>query len=237
LIGECLRAKAIEQPNWGFRLLFYFWRNQGKTWNSKRVYRVYKAEKLNLRKPKTRRKIKRVALNPLPAEQINQGWSMDFLSDVLIGDDKKVRILNILDECSRKVLLAYAAKNISAKTLVKLLQALIQDKGKPAYFRCDNGPEFISQALATFAQTKGIEIRFSQPGKPTQNGLVERLHSTQRRECLNLKYFKTVQEVQTDLDKWWKEYNFERPHSALGYLSPQAFMDKNTNLYFKPAAA
>lgn len=236
-IVEALRSKAIEQPNWGFRLLFYYWRSQGKTWNHKRVYRVYKAEKLNLRKPQVRRKIKRVAINPLPAEQINQGWSMDFLSDVLVGDDKKVRVLNILDECSRKVLLAYAAKNISAKSLVRLLEELIQDKGKPAYLRCDNGPEFISEELAKFAQHHAISLRFSQPGKPTQNGLVERLNGTQRKECLNLKYFKTVQEVQDDLDKWWREYNFERPHSALGYLSPQAFIDKNNYLYFKSAAA
>jgi putative transposase len=104
--------------------------------------------------------------------------------------------------------------------------------------RCDNGPEFISEELAKFAQRHAISLRFSQPGKPTQNGLVERLNGTQRKECLNLKYFKTgrhsvVQEVQDDLDKWWREYNFERPHSALGYVSPQAFIDKDANLGLK----
>lgn len=111
-----------------------------------------------------------------------------------------VRILNVLDECSRKVLLSFAATSIKARKLVKLLQELITQKGKPAYIRCDNGPEFISQVLEKFAEENGIEISFSQPSKPTRNGLVERLNSTQRKECLNLKYFKTVQQVQQDLD-------------------------------------
>lgn len=236
-IANMLQAKAIEQPSWGFLLLFHWCRNQGKLWNKKRVYRVYKAEKLHLRKPKARKKIKRVAINPLPAEQINQGWSMDFLSDILVSDEKKVRVLNVLDESSRKVLLAFAAKNIPAKKLVALLKELVKEKGKPAYLRCDNGPEFISEELAKFTKDNNIEIRFSQPGKPTQNGLVERLNGTQRRECLNLKYFKTIQEVQTDLDKWWNDYNFDRPHSSLGYMTPQQFIDKNQNLQFKAVAA
>lgn len=158
-------------------MLFYWCRNQGKTWNKKRVYRVYTAEKLNLRSPKSRKKIKRTAINPLPADQINKGWSMDFLSDVLLSDERKVRILNVLDECSRKVLLCFAATSIKSRKLVKLLQELIAQKGKPAYIRCDNGPEFISYILEKFAKDNAIEIRFSQPGKPTQNGLVERLNA------------------------------------------------------------
>lgn len=162
---------------------------------------------------------------------------MDFLSDVLLSDERKVRILNVLDECSRKVLLCFAATSIKARKLVKLLQELIVQKGKPAYVRCDNGPEFISRILEKFAKNNGIEIRFSQPGKPTQNGLVERLNGTQRKECLNLKYFKTVQEVQQNLDRWWNDYNFDRPHSSLGYLTPQQFIDNNPSLYFKLVAA
>lgn len=104
-IANMIKGKALENPNWGFRLLFYWIRNQGKLWNKKRVYRIYKAEKLNLRVPKARKKIKRVAISPLPAAQINQGWSMDFLSDVFLSNERKVRVLNVLDECSRKVLL------------------------------------------------------------------------------------------------------------------------------------
>lgn len=95
----------------------------------------------------------------------------------------------------------------------------------------------MSRILEKFAAENSIEIRFSQLGKPTQNGPVERLNGTQRKECLNLKYFKNVQEVQRDLDMWWNSYNFDRPHSALGYLTSQQFIDKNQNLYFNLVAA
>lgn len=89
---------------------------------------------------------------PTPAEQINQGWSMDFLSDILLSDERKVRVLNVLDECSRKVLLCFAATSIKARKLVKLLQELIEQKGKPAYIRC--GPECISRILEKICSRK-----------------------------------------------------------------------------------
>lgn len=232
-IADLLHFKAASQPNWGFLLLFHWCRNQGKDWNKKRVYRVYKAQKLNLRKPKARKRIKRVAMDLLPAERINQGWSIDFLSDTLVGDEKKVRVLNVLDECSRMVLLSFASKQVPAKKLVALLGELVKDKGSPAYIRCDNGPEFISKELAKFTNDTGIEIKFSQPGKPTQNGLVERLNGTQRYECLNLRYFKTISDVQESLDVWWNSYNFDRPHSSLNYMTPNQFVQNNQNLYFK----
>ena len=190
---------------------------------------MYKVEKLNLRKPKARKKIKRVAINPLPAERINEGWSMDFLSDTLVSDEKKVRVLNVLDECTRMVLLSFVTKSISAQKFVSLLDELVTEKGNPSYVRCDNGYEFISKELVKFAHDNGIEIRFSQPGKPTHNGLVERLNDTQRGECLNLKYFKTVKDVQQDLDIWWNSYNFDRPHSSLGYMTPKQFIDNKCN--------
>ena len=235
LIGSTLKEKSNQVSHWGFRLLFYWCRNQGYVWNKKRVYRVYKQLKLNLRSPVARKKIKRVAISPLPAQQINQGWSMDFLSDVFSGNKQMVRILNIMDECSRKVLLSLAGKSISAAKVAKLLKELISTYGKPAYLRGDNGAEFISKKMENFAQSSHIQIRFSQPGKPTQNGLVERLNGTLRKECLNKEYFKTVAHLQKALDKWWNNYNFDRPHSALGYLTPQKFIENNQNLHFNLA--
>jgi putative transposase len=106
------------------------------------------------------------------------GWSMDFLSDTLVSNEKKVRVLNVLDECSRMVLLSFAAKSISAKKLataaaVNLLDELVKEKGKPSYVRCDNGLEFISKELAKFTHDNGIKIRFSQGQRPT----VRKTHS------------------------------------------------------------
>ncbi|MFN8344358.1 MAG: hypothetical protein U0X91_05120 [Spirosomataceae bacterium] len=134
-----LKGKAIEQPNWGFRLLFHWCRNQGKPWNKKRVYRIYKAEKLNLRSPKARKKIKKGSHKPITCRTNKSRMVDGLLSDVLLSDERKVRVLNVLDECSRKVLLSFAAPSIKARKLVKLLQELITQKGKPDYIRCDNG--------------------------------------------------------------------------------------------------
>jgi putative transposase len=237
VIGALMQAQAESKVNWGFMMLHHWMRRKGHKWNHKRVYRVYKGLGLNLRKAKHRPKIKRVALNPIAAKRINEGWSMDFLSDSMSHKQGKVRILNILDECSRKALFSFAQKHFTGRKLVKILTGLIQQHGKPSYVRCDNGPEFISKALENFCKKKGIEIKFSQPGKPTQNGLVERLNGTMRLECLNLAQYKTVEAVQRAIDEWWHVYNFERPHSALNYLTPQEFVDQNQALYFISVAA
>jgi len=101
------------------------------------------------------------------------------------------------------------------------------------YIRCDNGPEFISQVLKAWADEKGIEIRFIQPGKPTQNGIIERLNGTVRKECLNLNWFYNLDEVNELLGQWYKTYNFDRPHSSLQYQTPATFENLNQSLYFK----
>jgi putative transposase len=211
---------ASSHSNWGFGLIYGKIRLEGYLWNKKRVYRNYKALNLNLRNPEKRKKIKRSNPNTIAAKAVNEGWSLDFLSDDVV-DEKKTRILNVMDEYSRKCLLIDAKKTYKAKALVESLKNLTESYGTPKYIRCDNGPELISNQLAKFCKKNNIEIRFSQPGKPMQNGLVERLNGTVRTECLNLKVFKTISEVQQDLDKWWNSYNFGRPHSALKGKTPQ----------------
>jgi putative transposase len=218
-IGELLTELSLKYLNWGFALMLGWLRLAGHSWNHKRVYRVYKTLKLNLRAPVKRKRVKRDNLNTLAASQVGQGWSLDFLSDEVVAE-KTTRILNVLDEYSRKCLLVVALGSFKAKQLVAYLEQMILAHGKPAYIRCDNGPEMISALMVNFGLKHGIEIRYTQPGKPMQNGLVERLNGTIRTECLNLKIFQTIRQVQDALDAWWQSYNFERPHSALNYQTP-----------------
>jgi putative transposase len=108
----------------------------------------------------------------------------------------------------------------------------------PKYIRCDNGPKLISKQLEKFCVKHAIELSFIQPRKPMQNGLIERLNGTVRRECLNLKVFKTIPEVQQDLDKWWNIYgrhsaNFGRPHAALKGKTPQMVYQNQSYLQSK----
>jgi putative transposase len=224
-IGALLTALSAKYLNWGFGLMLGWLRLAGHTWNHKRVYRVYKSLKLNLRAPIKRKKIKRANPNTLAASAVGQGWSLDFLNDEVLAD-KKARILNVLDEFSRKCLIVVALKNFKAKQLVRHLEQMVVAHGKPQYIRCDNGPEMISAKMRAFGEKHGIEIRYTQPGKPMQNGLVERLNGTIRSECLNLSVFQTIAQVQAALDGWWQRYNFERPHSALKYQTLGSVYEK-----------
>jgi putative transposase len=115
-----------------------------------------------------------------------------------------------------------------------VLDRIVESRGLPRYIRCDNGPEFISSLLKDWASDR-VEIRFIQPGKPTQNGIIERLNGTVRRECLNLNWFNSLDEVNDLLGHWYKSYNFDRPHSSLKYKTPAAFENLNQNLYFRVA--
>ena len=231
--------KAIKEPvSWGFWMIFYFLRRQVDfKWNHKKVYRIWRLNGFHLIKKPKRPVIKRLYQALLSPSQVNQGWAMDFLSDWIINDGQSIRIINIMDECSRMALWTQAKVSITAKMLVDILDQLVQVRGKPAYIRCDNGPEFIAEVLGDWAKDKGIKLKHIQPGKPTQNGLIERLNGTLRTECLNLEWFKSLQQVNDGLQDWWQVYNFHRPHSSIGYLTPDEFEQLNKNRYFYPVAA
>jgi len=128
------------------------------------------------------------------------------------------------------------AHNINAAKLTEVPDKIVEMRGLPRYIRCDNGPEFISAKLKEWASDR-VEIKFIQPGKPTQNGIVERLNGTVRKECLNLNWFHNLDEVNELLGQWYKNYNFDRPHSSLKYKTPVAFENLNQNLYFRLAPA
>ena len=235
-IAEQLHRLTKQFVAWGFWLVFYCLRNEGFRWNHKRVYRVWKQESLHLRKLPKRPKIKRIYQDLLAPEQLNEGWAMDFLSEWVIGEEQqKVRIINIMDECSRKALWTEAKESLPANALVDILDQVVAWRGAPAYIRCDNGPEFISEKLANWAKDNKVELRFIQPGKPTQNGLIERLNGTLRTECLNLEWFENLEYLNEKLQDWWHTYNFVRPHSAINHQTPDE--KERSVLYFKPVAA
>ena len=236
-IAEVLQSVVGQFISWGFWMCFHYLRKQGYTWNHKRVYRVWKQEELHLRKVPKRKKIKREYLDLLAPEKVNEGWSMDFLSDWVVGQNQqKVRIINVMDDCSRKALWTEAHESISASKLIDVLDKIVAWRGLPSYIRCDNGPEFISDKLAEWAKDK-VEIRFIQPGKPSQNGLVERLNGTLRKECLNLEWFESIEVLNEQIQQWWGIYNTIRPHSSISYLTPDEFEEQNEKFYLKTVAA
>ena len=238
-LADLLRRATEQFVAWGFWKIFHYLRNQGLTTaNHKRVYRVWKAEGLNLRLPPRRSRIYREYRDLISPDGVNEGWAMDFVSDWIVGPtQKQVRIINIMDEGSRRALWTEAYQSISAKTLIEVLNQVVDYRGLPAYIRCDNGPEFISKRLAQWAHDNEVELRFIQPGKPSQNGLVERLNKTLRKECLSLTWFQSMDLLNEELQAWSQNYNLVRPHKNLGYQSPEAYEIENQNFYYSVEAA
>ncbi len=213
-------------PAHGFDKLFKILRRWGHPWNHKRVHRIYCELKLN----KRRRGKKRLpSRHPQPLcvpATANQCWSMDFMSDSLFCS-RRFRTFNVVDDFNREALVIEIDLNLPAPRVIRVLERLVAWRGYPDKLRMDNGPEFISTALAEWAEDYGIELEFIQPGKPTQNSYVERFNRTYRDEVLNMYVFKTLNEVREITENWIREYNDERPHSSLGDLTPWEYLAKH----------
>jgi putative transposase len=216
---ESLQELAFKHPSYGFRKLFAYLRRSGKVWNHKRVYRVYKLLKLN-RKRRGKRRLPARVKQPLTQQSlINQSWSMDFMSDSMVGN-RKFRTLNVMDDCSREVLAIEIDTSLSAKRVIRTLERIIEQRGKPTAIRTDNGPEFTSKDLELWSLDKGIKIQFIQPGKPMQNGYIERFNRLYREAILDAYLFFDLSEVRILTDEWIEEYNHKRPHESLGNMTP-----------------
>lgn len=219
-IAALLLGLAQSQRNWGFGLCFLYLRNvKGYGWNHKRVYRIYCELALNLRiKPKKR--IKRDVPEQLYVPTaINQVWSMDFMHDQL-QNGRCVRLFNVIDDCNREGLGMEIDFSLPSERVIRSLEQIIEWRGSPVEIRCDNGPEYISGILQTWARKKNIRLRYIQPGKPQQNGYVERYNRTVRYDLLNQYLFESVDEMRVFATKWLWSYNNERPNMGIGGITP-----------------
>jgi len=221
VIADWLVRLTHNQRNWGFGLCYLFLRNvKGFIWNHKRVYRIYRELELNLRiKPKKR--LVREPPEPLAVpEQINTTWSMDFMHDRIEGG-RSFRLLNVIDDCTREGLTIEADFSLSGERVIRALEQVIEWRGKPAKIRCDNGPEYISAALAKWASNYSIELDYIQPGKPQQNAYIERYNRTVRYDWLNQHLFDNIEQVQAHATRWLWIYNNMRPNMGLGGITPK----------------
>ena len=216
---EKLRAFAEAYPTRGFDDYYGKIRNEGFAWNRKRVLRVYRTLKLGLRRKHKRRLPARVKQPLEQALKPNKIYSMDFLSDAL-STKRKVRVLNIMDDCTRKLLGVNADFCIRGEKVVEVLKQMDLEKSKPECIRVDNGPEFLSKAFTGWCLKNGIVIKYIQPGKPMQNGYIERLNRTFREDVLDAYEFETLEQLRILCDEWQFNYNHYHPHQALKGKTP-----------------
>ncbi|KAB7725106.1 IS3 family transposase [Rudanella paleaurantiibacter] len=218
-LKEQIETLAKRHKQWGVLKIYRRLRKQGECVNHKRVRRLYRLSGLNLRR-KSRKRLPEAVRKPLvQAQACNECWSMDFTSDSLT-DGRKFRTLNVLDDYNREALGIEIDFSLPAKRVTRLLDRLVDERGKPQRLRSDNGPEFIADELQAWCQTNEVELVRIQPGKPTQNAYIERFNGTFRREVLNPNLFSSVQQARRVVDEWLVEYNTERPHQALRFMTP-----------------
>jgi putative transposase len=216
---EQLEGLVIKHPAIGFWQSYYRLRRKGFGWNHKKIYRIYTALHLNIRRRFKKRLPTRVKQALFQPQGINEVWSVDFMSDSL-WDGRKFRLLNIVDDYNRQVLALEADISLPALRVIRVLEYLKEFRGLPKMIRVDNGPEFISHALDEWCRANEISLSYIQPGKPMQNGYVERCNGSIRKELLNANIFYTLKEVREKIEEWMIDYNHHRPHESLNYLAP-----------------
>ena len=221
-IKDLLDDLAERKPRWGFRKMFDWIRRRGHKWNHKRVKRVYRELKLNLRIKPRKRFPKREPVPLTQPEIANQSWSVDFMSDAL-SSGRSFRTFNVIDDFNREALWIEVDTSLPAGRVIRVLENLAAWRGYPKSIRMDNGPEFISNKLAQWADEHKVELNFIQPGKPAQNAYIERFNRTYREEVLAFYLFESLAQVRAITDEWIDEYNIDRPHQALGGLTPYEF--------------
>lgn len=218
-IINSLTMLVDKHPSIGFWMSYYRLRNNGAKWNHKRVYRVYTAMQLNIRRRAKKRLPARAKQHLFQPKTPNTTWSLDFMSDSL-WNGRTYRLLNVIDDFNRQVLSIEADTSLPSLRVIRVLERLKAERGLPQMIRCDNGPEFISRNLDQWCRDNKVLLAFIQPGEPTQNAFIERFNGSIRRELLNAYVFRTINEVKEKTYQWMMDYNLNRPHKSLKYKSP-----------------
>lgn len=201
-------------------------RRQGYKWNRKRVLRIYRLMKLGLRRKHKKRLPARIK-EPLESpDQYLHTWSMDFMSDAL-ADKRKVRVFNVIDDYNREALAIEVGLSFPSDRVIRTLNHLEEEIGLPKAIRVDNGPEFTSIKFQNWCNDKGIEIKYIQPGSPSQNAYIERFNRYFREDILDAYWFDDLDQLRVLAEKWRYDYNEYHPHKSLGRLSPNQFKSLN----------
>lgn len=221
-----IRDIARARYRYGYLRIHAMLRREGWFINRKRVYRLYKQEGLEIR-TKKRKKIasqQRVVISV--AEKINQKWSMDFVHDIL-DNGRRIRILTVIDQFSRECPMIRAAHVMNGRLVVRLLDEIAKHRNLPKSITVDNGSEFYSKAMDSWAYRNGVVLDFIRPGKPVENAFIESFNGSFRDECLNSHLFFSLEDANEKLEQWRLEYNTDRPHSSLNNLTPKEYANQH----------
>jgi len=221
-----LRALASERRRFGYRRLHILLRREGIELNHKKLFRLYREERLTVRRRGGRKRaIGTRAPMTLP-QGPNQRWSLDFVSDML-ADGRRFRVLVVVDDFTRECLALVVDTSLSGIRVSRELDALVDQRRRPLMIVSDNGTELTSRAILQWQQDQAVEWHYIAPGKPMQNGFVESLNGRFRDECLNEHLFASLPAARGIIEEWRIDYNARRPHTSLGGLTPNEFATRS----------
>lgn len=221
-LHERIRQIAEEKRRYGYRRIHVLLRREGWNLNHKRVYRLYREAGLQVRRRRRKRVVVTERGPQTRAQQPNESWSMDFVSDAL-SSGRRLRCLAVVDDFTRECVSAFVDTSITGRQVARELDRAIAERGAPQAITVDNGPEFSGKALDEWAYRSGIRLRFIRPGKPIENAYAESFNGRLRDECLNEHWFHTLAHARHLISAWRDEYNTQRPHSSLGNVTPAEY--------------
>lgn len=224
-----IRQLAVKHPRFGYRRIWACLKREGIKVSLKKVYRLWRSEKLSLPNKRPRKPRAKPTVGVMPkAEKVNQVWTYDFLFDQSLSG-KSLKMLTLIDEFTRECLAVKVGISMPSEKVKRILQKVCLEKGFPEQIRSDNGSEFIATSVNNWLTENEIKPIFIEPGKPWQNGKCESFNGKLRDELLSREWFSSVKEAEVVIENWRKFYNEERPHSSLGYLTPLEFKAKMEN--------
>ncbi len=221
-----LRALAEQRRRFGSPRLHVLLRREGWMVNHKRVERLYRAEGLSLRRKRRRKAGSYLRVVLSAPNRVNERWSMDFVTDSLVNG-RRFRSLTIVDDHSRESVAIEADFSLTGVRVTRVLERLALTRGLPNVITVDNGPEFAGKALDAWAYQHHIKLHFIRPGKPVENAYIESFNGRFRDECLNENLFTNLDEARRIIETWRGDYNHTRPHSSLGNLTPEEFVNQD----------
>jgi len=229
LLRKRIRVLAQKYLRYGYRRIANELRKEGFKVNAKRVHRLWKEEGFSVkRKPRKRRALGPSADVAHKATHPNDVWCYDFIED-RTERGGKLRMLTVLDEFTRESHAIRVERSITSQQVIDTLEWLFMLHGTPKHIRSDNGPEFIAKTLRKWLDERGTQTLYIEPGRPWQNPYIESFHDKLRDECLNMELFDNGNQAQQVVELWRKEYNKQRSHSSLNYMTPAQFADHYRN--------
>lgn len=221
-LREQIVALALRHRRYGAGMIYLKLRQHGLIVNHKRVDRLYALAGLQVKR-RRRKKVPVADRHPLVRPQMaDQVWSMDFVFD-RTAEGRVIKCLTIVDDATHEAVAVVPERAISGHAVTRMLDQVARQRGLPKAIRTDNGKEFCSRAMLTWAHARGIKLWLIEPGKPNQNAYIESFNGRLRDECLNEHWFTSMAHAKVEIETWRREYNEERPKKSLGGLTPAAY--------------